>query len=440
VFGGKYFDVDLPQARIRPGPATPGRHCDHPALDYLPPMSVDRLVENLLSSGAKTSKSSVIRDLLRHASRPDVISLAGGIPAPELFPIERMVDAARGAFADLGAGAAQYGLTEGEEVMREVAAALAEDDGAPALPDSILVTTGSQQAIDLLGRVLIDRGDVVVVDDPAYLGALQALRKYDPELVGLPIDSEGMITDALADRLEDGLQVKAVYTNPNFQNPTGATLSARRRTHLAELADAHDFLIIEDDPYGALRFAGEALPSMAASSDRVVRVRTVSKILAPGLRVAWAIAPRRLIEALVIAKQATDLHTSTLNQHIAARLLGDRDWFAKHRASLAPWYGVRRDALAQGLAKRFGAGLSFTPPDGGMFLWAELGRELPEGATTADLLPIAIGLGVAFVPGGAFSVETPRPAHLRLAFATVSPGELAAAARLLGDAVDAWLG
>ncbi len=403
------------------------------------PFSADQLVEHLLSSGARNSESSAIRDLLRHAARKGLISLGGGIPAPELFPIERIIEATTAAFDEFGARAAQYGLTEGEPELREVAARLAEEDGAPSLPDQILVTTGSQQALDLLGRVLVDRGDVVVVDDPAYLGALQALRKYEPELVGIPMVEDGLDTEALETKLRAGLSPKAVYTNPNFQNPTGATLSGDRRAHLARLADQHDFLIIEDDPYSALRFSGENLPSMASMSERVIRVRTVSKTLAPGLRVAWTIGPARLIEALAIAKQAADLHTSTLTQHITARLVGDAEWFSNHLASLAPWYRAHCDALMTGLAANFGETLTFDPPDGGMFLWAELRRELPPGLDTADLLPVAIEHGVSFVPGSAFAVTTPRPAHLRLSYVTASPDQLSKAAARLAAAIDAWL-
>ncbi|MFV2074187.1 MAG: PLP-dependent aminotransferase family protein, partial [Thermoanaerobaculales bacterium] len=401
--------------------------------------SADQLVEHLLSSGARNSDSSAIRDLLRHAARKGLISLGGGIPAAELFPIERIIEATTASFDELGAGAAQYGLTEGELQLREVAAGLAEEDGAPALPDQILVTTGSQQALDLLGRVLVDRGDVVAVDDPAYLGALQALRKYEPELVGIPVDDAGLNTGTLEAKLRAGLSPKAVYTNPNFQNPTGATLSADRRAHLARLADQHDFLIIEDDPYAALRFRGENLPSMASMSERVIRVRTVSKTLAPGLRVAWTIGPARLIEALAIAKQAADLHTSTLTQHITARLVGDAEWFSEHRASLAPWYRTHCDALMTGLAASFGETLTFDPPDGGMFLWAKLHRDLPPGSDTVDLFPVAIEHGVSFVPGSAFAVDTPRSAHLRLSYVTASPEQLGKAAARLPTAIDAWL-
>ncbi|MCP3939411.1 MAG: PLP-dependent aminotransferase family protein [Actinomycetia bacterium] len=402
-------------------------------------MNADDLVSTLLSNTARTATSSVIRDLLRHAERDDVISLAGGIPAPSLFPLERIADAARDSLTTHGARAIQYGLTEGVPELCELLAARESID-ADVDPSNLIVTTGSQQALDLLGRVLLDPGDVVMTDDPAYLGALQAIRGYNPRIVGVDVDTHGMDTGHLSDLIESGTKPVLVYTNPNFQNPTGATLSLERRRHLAELADTHGFLVIEDDPYGALRFAGEALPSMASMSDRVVRVRTVSKTLAPGLRVAWVVGPRTLIESVAIAKQAVDLHTSTLTQHVALELLSANDWYQNHERSLIPWYRDRRDALADGLRKTLGHQIAFAEPDGGMFLWAELMDPDIGDRNTTDLLTIALGNGVAFVPGSAFAVERQRPRHLRLSFATPSPAELADACGRLDRSIDTWLG
>jgi len=392
--------------------------------------------ESLLSHQARTATSSVIRDLLRHANRPDVISLAGGIPAPALFPLERIGRASELALQEVGATAAQYGLTEGVEELRELFAADASSD-SPAHPGQILVTTGSQQAIDLVGRVLVDPGDPIVVDDPAYLGALQALRGHSPDIVGIGVDDQGLDTVELEAKLRSGLRPKLVYTNPNFQNPTGATMPAARREHLASLADEFGFVIVEDDPYGALRFSGDPQPSIAAFSERVIRIRTVSKTLAPGLRVAWMISPQPIHDALVIAKQAVDLHTSTYAQHTALRLLRDRQWYAEHEKTLSPWYLERRDALSEGLHSAFGDDLVFNSPEGGMFLWAEM-----KGAKidTTALLDVALENGVAFVPGSAFAVERELPNHLRLSFATASPSELREAAVRLAAAVQGLRG
>ncbi|HEC09933.1 MAG TPA: PLP-dependent aminotransferase family protein, partial [Acidimicrobiales bacterium] len=380
------------------------------------PTTGDR-VESLLSAVSRETRSSVIRDLLRHADRDDVISLAGGIPAAELFPLERLSGSLTAAFEAEGAAAAQYGLTEGVTALRELVAVRAADHGAPAGVDEVLITTGSQQALDLVGRVLIDPGDEVVVDDPGYLGALQALRPARPRLVGVPVEADGMDTSHLESLLRGGLRPKLVYTNPNFQNPSGATLTRERREHLAALADHWGFLVVEDDPYGNLRFEGEEADSMSVYSPLVLRVRTVSKILAPGLRVAWAIGPERLIEAMGIAKQAVDLHTSTVTQHMALGLLADEQWDRAHREALAPWYRERRDALIAALARHLGERFEFTSPAGGMFLWGRVAG-LDEDTDTSDLLTAAIDAGVAYVPGSAFAVDTPRPHHLRLSFAT----------------------
>jgi len=388
--------------------------------------------ESLLSSKARGATSSVIRDLLRHAGREGVISLAGGIPAPALFPIERIGRASQDALDEIGAAAAQYGLTEGIEELRELLSAQASVDRA-CTPDQMVITTGSQQAIDLLGRVLIDPGDTVVVDDPAYLGALQALRGHDPNMVGIKVDEHGFDSESLETMIADGLAPKLVYTNPNFQNPTGATMTQQRRQHLAALADRHGFLVIEDDPYGALRFSGEPQPSIATYSDHVIRVRTVSKTLAPGLRVAWVISPPAIHDALVIAKQAVDLHTSTYTQHTAFRLLRDEPWYRQHEETLGPWYRERRDALAAGLRDCFGSGLEFAMPDGGMFLWAEFADH---NIDTTRLLDPALANGVAFVPGDAFAVERDLSTYLRLSFATASPPELREAAARLAATVE----
>ena len=410
----------------------------HLAMD---PVATDDLVHELLSQRARNATSSVIRDLLQHANRPDVISLAGGIPAPELFPIEPLAQSAATALDELGSDAVQYGLTEGVVELRELVAVeadLAAGGATTTTPEQVLITTGSQQAIDLLGRVLLDPGDVVVTDDPAYLGALQAIRGHDPELVGISIDEHGLVTADLAERLEAGLRPTFVYTNPNFQNPTGVTMSLERRRELAALADRYGFLVVEDDPYGALRFEGEAVPTMASFSDRVVRIGTVSKTLAPGLRVAWLIGPQPLVDAVTIGKQAVDLHTSTFAQHTALGLLRQPGWFADHQATLGPWYRSRRDALAAGLASAFGDELRFSSPDGGMFLWGELHGDA--AVDTTALLHTALDHGVAFVPGSAFAVERPLPHHLRLSFATASPEQLGDAAVRLAAAVRATRG
>ncbi|MCP4084220.1 MAG: PLP-dependent aminotransferase family protein [Actinomycetia bacterium] len=391
-----------------------------------------------LSSRARSAQSSAIRDLLRHARRPDVISLAGGIPDPALFPIAEMQAAFAATLAESGPDALQYGLTEGLTELRQWISARSEHrDGTPASPDRMVVTTGSQQGLDLLGRVLIDPGDAIVVEDPAYIGALQSLRGHEPTLVGIPLDADGMDTAELERRLEAGLRPVLCYLNPTFQNPTGATLSLERRQHLVGLARRFDFLILEDDPYGELRYDGQGLPSMAsldvAGDDGVVvRLRSLSKVLAPGLRVGWTVGPGWLIDALIIAKQAVDLHTSTLSQHVAYQVVAQTGFLANHVERLQASYRPRRDALLAGLEQNFGDRIQVNQPVGGMFVW---GRFV-DPVDTTDLLSVALDQGVAFVPGDAFAVETPARDQIRLSFATEAPDRLIEATSRLAAAVE----
>ncbi len=385
-------------------------------------------MEHLLSGRAAGATSSVIRDLLRLVDRPGVLSLAGGLPAPEGFPVERIRLAADRALARggrYGVTALQYGPTEGDDELRDLAAARL---GAPA--GEVLITTGSQQGLDLVARALLDPGDVVVVEAPSYLGALQAFRACEPAFAEVGTDEYGLRTDVLEDLLVGGLRPKLLYTVPNFQNPSGATLPLERRRHLAALADRFGFLIVEDDPYGVLRFRGEHVPSIRTFSDRVVTLGTASKLLAPGLRVAWLAAPAWLFGSLVRLKQAADLHTSTLSQRIVADILADHDFVASHVRRVAAIYRERCDALAGAVADS----VDVVVPDGGMFLW---GRVRGDAIDTTELLPRAVELGVAFVPGAAFHVGDGGRGSLRLSFSTLTPTELAEAAARLAAAIHA---
>lgn len=387
----------------------------------------DRDPLNLLSQPARTAKSSVIRDLLEHAKRPGVISLAGGIPDPDLFPV-REITAATERLLAADRNALQYGLTGGEDRAKAAVEPLL---GWAPDPARVVVTTGSQQALDLLARVLVDPGDVVVAGDPSYLGALQAFRANRAQLLPVPVDEAGMVVDALADRLEGpgGVRPAFVYVVANFQNPTGAVLSDARRRQLVQLAETHGFLIVEDDPYGELRYDGVPVAPIGEGSDHVVRLRSTSKVLAPGLRVGWLEGPSWLVDAVVIAKQSADLHTSTLSQGIAAELLADDDWFRGHIAALVGQYGARRDALCDALDATFGSSVVYRRPEGGMFVWARF-----TGVATHDALGTALDEGVAYVPADAFTIEQRRPDTARLSFATVDPEDFTAAVDRLARA------
>ncbi|MFV2039726.1 MAG: aminotransferase class I/II-fold pyridoxal phosphate-dependent enzyme, partial [Acidimicrobiales bacterium] len=301
----------------------------------------------LLAERSRTARSSVIRDLLDHAKRPGVISLAGGIPDPDLFPVAEIARATERVLAR-DKGVLQYGLTNGEAEARLAVEPLL---GGPAYPERIVVTTGSQQGLDLLTKVLVNPDDVVLVGDPSYLGALQAFRSHGAKLLPMPVDEAGLVVDAVEAYLSQPTapRPKFVYIVANFQNPTGVVLSEPRRRQLVRLAEQNGFLVLEDDPYGQLRYDGVALAAVGPGSENVVRMRSTSKVLAPGLRVGWIEGPLWLVNAVVVAKQSADLHTSTLAQAIVADLLGDLDWFAGHVERITTQYRLRRDAICAAL-------------------------------------------------------------------------------------------
>lgn len=374
-------------------------------------------------------RSSAIRDLLAITQRPEVISLAGGLPAPVSFPVDELRAVTDEVFATAPGELLQYSTTEGLPALRAwVAARAAADRGTDVPADDVLITHGSQQGLDLVAKALVDPGSVVAIDEPGYVGAIQALSLFEPEFLPIPVDHHGLDVDALECRLAAGARPRLLYTVVNFQNPTGATLTVERRARLAALAERYGFVIVEDDPYSALRFAGEPLPSVARWSDRVVSLGTFSKLVVPGLRVGWIVAPPWLMPVLVRAKQGADLHTSSWGQVVLARLLERRGWLDDHIAALVRIYGVRAKALADGLAAELGERLAFHRPDGGMFLWARL----TTGHSARELFHAALARDVAFVPGDAFFTGEPDHTSLRLSYSVGTPDELAEGARRLG--------
>ena len=390
----------------------------------------------LLSRRAMQSRSSAIRELLRLTEQPHILSLAGGLPNPAGFPIQEMRKTAHRLLdpgSETAAKALQYGPTEGIDQLRQM---VAERFNWPA--SGVVITTGSQQALDLVGSTLIDPGDIVVVESPSYVGAMQAFNGWDPQLVGITGDRHGLRTDLLEERLRRGLEPKFVYVVSNFSNPSGATLSDARRVHLADLADRFGFLIVEDDPYGELRWNGVAPAPLRTRSDRVISLGTASKILAPGLRVGWAALPAWLVDPFVRAKQGADLHTSTLNQYLAYELLSDVFAQRARLVGSVARYQEQAIALHSALQTELGSAIEVAPADGGMFLW---GRMTADFIDTEILLQRAIEFGVAFVPGSAFFVPDQAAMsreYLRLSFATLDPSEFVEAARRLKSAVESF--
>lgn len=375
--------------------------------------------------------SSAIRDLLKLTADADIVSLAGGLPDAELMPGARIAAAADAALRS--SASLQYTESPGWGPLREVLAARESAGLGRAIPVSeVFVTHGSQQALSLLAEVLLDPGALVVVEDPAYVGALQVFRAAGARIVAVPLDGEGLRVDLLAELIADGQRPAVVHTVSNFHNPGGVTMSARRRQALAALAEQHRFWVIEDDPYGELWFDRPAPEPVASYSPAVIRLSSASKIIAPTLRVGWMIAPERVCRAVELLKQGADLCGSALTQQIAAELLADTGWLTGHIDTVRGVYAGRAGALVEAARTHFGSRLRCSGAAGGMFVWAEF----TDGTDTAALLPRALDAGVAFVPGGAFAVSTPYPHAMRMCFTTAAPEALAEAMRRLALAAE----
>jgi 2-aminoadipate transaminase len=392
----------------------------------------------------KNVKSSAIRELLKFTQQPEVISFAGGLPASEVFPTERFREACSRVLDREPHRALQYGASEGYEPLREMIARHIERYGIQARVENVLITSGSQQALDLIGKLLINAGDRVLVEAPTYLGALQAFNVYGAEYISVQSDDDGLRTDRLEPSLRSG--PKFMYVLPNFQNPGGTTLSEGRRQQLVLLADKYGIPIIEDDPYGQLRFEGEHLTPLVVldrenlrcdngySIGNVIYLSTFSKTLAPGLRLGWIVAPPEVIAKLVQLKQGADLHTSTFAQAVAYEVARD-GFLDEHVKLIRRVYRERRDVMLEALAENFPPEVSWTRPQGGLFLWVSL----PEGMDAQRLFESALRENVAFVPGDSFyapngSAEEARR-HLRLNFSAAKPEQIREGIRRLGVAV-----
>ncbi|MER6417723.1 PLP-dependent aminotransferase family protein [Streptomyces sp. NPDC001137] len=383
-----------------------------------------------LAARARSIGGSPVRDILAVTARPEVINFAGGLPAPELFDAQGVAEAFGAVLSQASAQALQYSTTEGEPTLRGALAARTAARGLPTDADDILVTTGSQQALSLLATALLEPGDVVLVESPCYLAALQVFAFAGARVVAVPGDGEGVDPEAL-EELVVRERPKLLYTVPTFQNPTGRTMPAGRRAAVAAVAARRGLWIVEDDPYGELRFEGERVPWIASNeeaADRTVLLGSFSKVMAPGLRLGWLRAPGELRRACVVAKQAADLHTPTLNQLAAARYLADRDLDA-HVARVAGVYRERRDAMLAGLPEALPEGSAWARPEGGMFLWARL----PEPYDTTALLPRVVRHDVAYVPGAPFYAGEPDRSTLRLCFVTQTPEEIREGLGRLGE-------
>ena len=388
--------------------------------------------QRLFSERTERMHASDIREILKVTAMPEVISLAGGLPAPEVFPIEEFRRAFDRVLSERGAVALQYSASEGYGPLRELIALRQRQAGIGCTPNNVLITNGSQQALDLLGKVMLNPGDKVVLEKPSYLGAIQAFDSYQAEYVLVPMDEDGMVVDGL-DEILSAQQVKLIYALPNFQNPSGRTMSLERRRALVEVATRHGVPIVEDDPYGELRFEGQAVPSLASMDEAgvVIGLGTFSKLLAPGLRLAWMVLPDDAFEMFLLAKQPADLHTSTIAQMATYEVAKD-GFIDRHLELIRSVYRERRDVMLDALEANFPTTARWTKPAGGMFVWAEL----PEEVDTRELLVEAVAEKVAFVPGQSFHADGSGRNTMRLNFSNVTPERLKVGIGRLGRAIE----
>ncbi len=380
---------------------------------------------------AERVQPSAIREFLALAGDPRITSFAGGYPDPTLFPMDEL----HGIYADLlsaeNASALQYTASDGLPELRALVAARLTADGMPCTADDVLITQGGQQGLDLTAKLFVDRGDVIITERPTFLGALIAFNPCEPEYRSVPMDEEGMDTDALEEVLRRTDRVKLVYTVPDYQNPTGRTMSLARRRRLVELAEEHDVVILEDTPYRELRYEGERLPTIKSldTTGRVVHLGSFSKILAPGLRLGWALATPEIREKLSLLKLAADTQNGTLNMRAAAAYL-DRFDIEAHIADMLPTYRHQRDLMLSTMAEHFPAGIAWTRAEGGLFTWVTFPPQLDLAAFQRDvLIPRA---GVIVVPGTPFFADRPEANHARMSFSGVPDQRLVAGVRSMG--------
>ncbi len=375
-------------------------------------------------------RPSAIRALAHFIHRPGVISFAGGSPAPESFPVKQLIEADRKVLEEKGGEALQYSTTIGLDELREIIIEHMAAAGIHGIQlENILITNGSQQGLDYLGRLFLDEGDIVICEDPSYLGAVNAFAAYAPKMIGIPMDDEGMRADVLEQVLQQySGRVKFIYTIPTFQNPTGRTMGQERRQQILKLAEKYQVPIAEDDPYSALYFNKPEYPIKHYDTDQsVIYLGTFSKTFCPGLRIGWIAADAEIIRTLDLIKQSTDLHTSTLSQMELVEYIRANDW-DEHVAFVRDLYKKKRDIMMQSIETHFPKNVKCTYPEGGLFTWAEL----PENVRAEDVLEECMQVNVAFVPGTSFYVDGGRHNHMRLSYGMMSEDRIRTGIERLG--------
>jgi len=395
-----------------------------------------KMWEEKLSQRSKTMKASAIRELLKLVESPEIISFAGGMPDPNLFPKEIIAEISKEIFTNHGGKALQYGPTEGVKPLRETIVKMMHDEGITNVSmENILVTTASQQALDLIAKIFVDPQDTVIVEAPSYVGGLQALQAFQANFVTVPLDDNGIRTDLLEEKVKEliskGVNIKLIYVIPNFQNPAGVTMSLERRKELLRISHQYNIPVIEDDPYGEIRFEGEKLPSLLQldSIGNVIGLRTFSKILAPGFRLGWIIGDKEIIAKLALAKQAADLCSPSSTQYIADKFIRD-GYMEPYLEKVRTVYKEKKDKMLEAMEKYFPKEVTWTKPHGGMFIWVEV----PEYINTDELFTEAVkDKKVAYVIGSAFYPYGEDKRHMRLNFTLSTLDQIEEGIRRLGE-------
>ncbi|MFW0861791.1 MAG: PLP-dependent aminotransferase family protein [Dethiobacter sp.] len=395
------------------------------------------LFEQMYADRAKLMKTSEIREFFKLTEQPDVMSFAGGFPSAEFFPMEKIAEVMHELIKEEGKSALQYGPTEGNLELRKYLAEKMTGEGMPSGVDNLLITNGSQQGMDLLAKVFVNPGDLVIVEEPGYVGGLGAIHNYQGDRVAIPLDAEGIRTDLLAVRLRKmqmvGRTPKFAYLVPNFQNPTGISMSLERRKKMLELAREYNFMIIEDNPYGEIRFEGEPVQSIKSmdTEGRVIYLGSFSKTFIPGIRVGWIMAEETLVQKIACAKQATDLCSNSLGQRLAFRFAAS-GYIEQHVSSLISLYKAKRDLMLSCFEQHFPEDVTWTRPEGGFFVWVTL----PEGMSAREVLLKAVNRKVAFVDGAGFFVNNNGKNTARFAFSEASEEKIARGMKILGELMD----
>jgi len=376
---------------------------------------------------------SFVREILKVTEHPDIISFAGGLPNPHSFPVDAIKDATSKVLTEEGEKVLQYSTTEGYGPLRELIAERYSFHGLKVDADDILITNGSQQCLDLVGKVFLDEHDGVVMERPTYLAAIQAFGLYEPQFYSVPLMDDGVDTRALENLLSTE-KIKLFYSVTSFQNPTGITYSASKREEVAEILTEHDTVLVEDNPYGEIRFMGEDIPPIKSHLSDSILFGTFSKIVSPGMRMGWIVAPPEVMDQLITAKQASDLHSNYFTQRVVYQYLQDND-VNKHIEKIRELYKAQRDQMVQSIKEYLPREVKHTEPEGGMFLWVTL----PEGMSSLELFEYAIQEKVAFVPGDAFYTDHPEHNTMRLNFSNSSANEIIEGMQRLGRAIEKYI-